>query len=411
MNATRRACRAMLVSIVLLAAAQPSRAVDGVPIWIESKVADPVVAHYAASPKLAFDHYGRPSVSYARYSAASTGSTAYRSDLLGLGLWSHHVLETGLGVGGATGLSFDRAENPVAFWQDPGAGIKYRFANGSNQVLVATGANTSKPLIDVHHDLAGNLRGVYAGVAAGSVFAINQTGSNYNSTSLLTIPGASSIFDLGMTTDFVGLRHLAARVDMGAAGAQLFIASEPNSPGTWPAMTVPVTGEVNGMDIATDPGTGHVALAYSTFESGTNTSRLFYSAFNGIVMETTEVLSSTTGIVHDLSLDFDFSDGRPAIAYEREQTSPSPAQQLHFTWLDGSNNWQSGLVDGSISLSPPLAHLRKPSLAFDDFGTSWPAIAYVDADGSVMVAFDPPVPEPASLLLLAAPLLAVRRRR
>lgn len=405
--------RAMLAASTVLLTTVRASAVDGTPSWFEVDVAAPEPSSTFSSPTLAFDHYGRPSVSWSRLYTIGGTNAVYRSDLLGLGFWSHHLLESFASTGLATSLSFDRAERPFSIWQSSSGSIKYQFNNGATQTLAAGGANANQPLLHVRHDLAGNLRGVYTGAAAGQLFAVNQLGSNYASTSLFTIPGVSQVLDIGLTTDHTGLRHLAARVSLTSGGDRLYVASEPTSGSSaWPGMFLPVAGEVLGMDITTNPETGHPALAYSTFESGANTSRIFYSAFNGITMETTQVQTTTAARFHDLSLAFDISDGRPAIAFERERIIPSPAEELHFAWLNASSIWQSGLVDGSVSLTSALGHLRKPSLAFDDFGTSWPAIAYVDGDGSLNVAFDPPIiPEPATLLLVAVGLLAPRRRR
>ncbi len=403
--------RAWILLVAVACALDPGTAAgtDGTPVWLEVEVAPPAPGAQLSAPTLAFDHYGRPSVSWSRVFATGLNE-AYRSDRLGLGLWSHHLLEGATNTGMATSVSFDRAERPFSIWQGGSGSIKYQFNNGSTQTLVASGAHTTRPLLHAAHDLAGVLRGVYAGNNPGQVFAIQQSGTSYTSTNLFTIANVSEMKDLRLTTDHMGLRHIAARVETTTGDEKLFLASEPLTGGPWASMLHPAAGNVRGIDITTSPE-GEVAFAYSTFESGTNTSRVFYSKFNGISLETTQVLSTTAHQFHDLSLAFDMSDGRPAIAYERQTVTPTPAEELHYAWLNASSVWQSVIVDGTISLSNPSGRLRRPSLAFDDFGTSWPAIAYADSDGSMNVAFDPPVPEPATLLLMACGLMVAARRR
>jgi hypothetical protein len=131
-------------------------------------------------------------------------------------------------------------------------------------------------------------------------------------------------------------------------------------------------------------------------------------------MQTQELASSATFRYEDVSLAFDFSDGLPALAYEREIPG-SEAGELMFAYRDNVM-WQlpATAVDGTISMNAPGNKPRGPSLAFDDYGTSWPAIAYVHKDilsgqERLHVAFDPPVPEPSALTLLILPIAARRR--
>ena len=127
---------------------------------------------------------------------------------------------------------------------------------------------------------------------------------------------------------------------------------------------------------------------------------------------TTEILSFNTFRYQDVSLEFDRSDGRPAIAFERRVNSTS-AQELWYAYLNASSVWQTSLIDSTISLDAPDGNMpRGPSLAFDDYGTSWPAVAYVDSNGALNVAFDPPAPEPSCLAAgTLVAVLSIRRRR
>jgi hypothetical protein len=95
------------------------------------------------------------------------------------------------------------------------------------------------------------------------------------------------------------------------------------------------------------------------------------------------------------SLAFDPVDGNPAIAYFNDNND-----SLKLAWHDGSI-WQTQMVDG-FGLGVV------PSLAFNDFGSGFPSIAYYDGgaggSGSLYYIEDPPgpVPEPTSVTLLMA---------
>ena len=131
----------------------------------------------------------------------------------------------------------------------------------------------------------------------------------------------------------------------------------------------------------------------------------------GGVVATTEILSSTVVRYEDVSLEFDRADDRPAIAYER-RVNAGGAQELWYSFLNASSIWQTGLIDATVSMDGPGGVIRAPSLTFDDYGTSWPAVGYIDANGALNVAFDPPAtPEPASIVLLGLLAAGLMQRR
>lgn len=406
-----RRFQAVVWGAAYMALAGPTAAIaiDGTPVWIQSPVGAVGAGAAVSSPILAFDHNGTPAVSWSAFAGPPGTDAVSRSERSGLGLWATRPVSTGPAL--QTALSFDRAERPTTVWIDNFGAVLGQINDGITQTVAAGGASFSQPALSLTHDLAGNLRGVFSGATPGDLFSISESGGSLSNASIGTLPGVNVLMDLRLTTDDRGLAHLIARVDLAAGGEGVIIASEPSFGGDWPSAVLVGADAVNGVGIARDPADGNVALAYTTFEFVTNTSTLFYSKFDGITFNTTQVLSSTSDSFGDISLAFDLSDGRPAIAFEQQVASPA-ADQLMFAFLDATATWQTSLVDDTISISSVQGTLRGPSLAFDDFGTSFPAIAYIDADESLVVSFDPPgVPEPSTLCLLGIGLLIMAGRR
>ena len=387
-------------------------AIDGTPTWQFSQVAPPTPGDTISSPSLAYNHFGTPSVSWS--SGALGINTVYRSELSGLGIWARRQIATGTAIGLQTSLSFDNAERPTVTWVDGNGSVNAEFNDDGNPMLVASTARTISPILSISHDLAGNLRGMFTGNVTGSLSDISWTGTTYASSAITTSPNMGDLMDTRFTTDHSGLRHVIARAEVMAGTEGVFIASEPSFGGDWPSVTLATSDLVNGVGIATDPADGKVAIAYTTLDQTSNTSRLFYAKFNGVSLETTEVLSSTTLVFHDLDLAFDLSDGLPAIAFEQKVTASS-AEQLMFAYLDAVSQWQTSLVDDAIRMENTSGGVRRPSLAFDDFGTSFPAIAYIDDAGgeeALVLAIDPPaVPEPGVLGMVLMGVGAAFRRR
>lgn len=388
--------------------AKISFAVDGQPTWNFSLVASNTPLTYFSSPKLAFDHYGTPSVTWSALSE-SAASTVTQSQFSSLGLWSHRQISTGAGVGLETAIAFDRAERPTVAWINSTGAVRAQFNTDAAQNLTSS-AHTSRPAISLSTDLAGNFQGIYNGSTPGALYDVRFTGGTFSSTNVATLSGVNNVYDTRLTTDYRGLRQSASRALLSSSGQwAVMLASEPQFGGPWSTGTLVTADSVDGVDIQTDPTDGRIAIAYT--KTVGSTSSVVYSKFNGISFTTTQVLSSTTTVFKDVSLAFDLADGRPAIAYEEQVVSPSSAQRLSLAYLNGSSQWLTTLVDGSISLDSPAGGSRRPSLAFDDYGTSWPAIAYVDGNETLSVAFDPPaVPEPAMLAPLLALTIFSRRR-
>lgn len=403
---------ATVTLIAMLSLVHPAGAVDGTPTWFYSSVAAPPANMFVSSPSLAFDHYGVPSVSWSVTRDTGVGNTVYRSNTSGLGFWTHHTVEAATGAGIMTSLSFDRSERPTVAWVNGDGVVKTLFNNTTLQTIAASGANVNRPALSISHDLTGTLRGVYSTQTAGGMMGFNGANGSHTTGSLGTIPGVSHLFDLRLTTDHTGRRHAVAGARLTSGTGAVIVASEPIGGGSWTSSVLATADDIKGVAIATSPTDGKIALAYTTLDSATNTSRLMYTKSTGTMLITTQVQSSTTAVFEDIDLAFDRSDGRPAIAYEQKVASPF-AQQIQFAYLNASSAWQTSLIDATASLDNAMGLPRRPSLAFDDYGTSWPAVAYIDADGSLMVAFDPPgaAPEPTALALLLMSLFPLARRR
>jgi len=398
----------MAATFILMGHDPASLAIDGTPTWLQSPVGTASGNATISSPSLAFDHHGTPAVSWSQF-AGSQGDSVNRSERSALGLWATNPISSG--VARQTALSFDRAERPTMVWIDGAATVKAQFDDGTLQTIPSSNPNVMNPALSITHDLAGNLRGVFAGASPGDLFSIDGSGGTFSSASIGSIPGVTAVSDLRLTTDDRGLGNLIVRADLSAGGQGVILASEPSFGGNWPSAVLATADAVNGIGIATDPTDGGIALTYTTFNNTNNTSKLLFARFNGASFDTTVVLSSTSAVFRDVSLAFDLSDGLPAIAFEQETFAPA-AEELMFAFQNAALTWQTSLVDDTISISNSQNTLRGPSLAFDDFSTSFPAIAYVDAGETLTVAFDPPgVPEPGTFCLLTCGFFLMARRR
>ncbi len=390
-------------------AAGSAYAVNGSPTWsIVSLWPGPGGTQYVSSPRMAFDHYGTPAVSWSIVDAVGIAANqVYHSQQTPLGLWSHRQMASGIGSGLLTSVSYDRAERPHVAWLNSNGSLNASFNFGASQNLTAApAAATALPSLSLRHDLAGNLVGIYAGSSAGQIGAITWNGTTYSRALLTTLPGVSSVRSAALTIDHRGLRHMVLDAVLQPSGARaVVLASEPANNAAWVSGVLTTADAVTGVDITTRGSDGRVAFTYAT-RTGT-LSQLFYAESNGSTITTATVSSSSTAQYGGVSLAFDRTDGQPAIGFV-----DATNRDLLFSFRNPGGTWTTGVVDPDISLtSPLLGEPIFPSLAFNEFGTGWPALAYVGGNGDLRVAFDPPAPEPATAVLFPAAAVAFARRR
>jgi hypothetical protein len=405
MHAIRLGAVSIAAFAIVLTLNNSAAAINGTPSWFSQQVAANEPDHYISTPTLSFDHFGSSFVSWSSVTTAAGSNTVRLSQRGSLGLWNTRDMTSGVGLGLRTSLAFDRSERPAVGWVNVDGSVRGSFNYAADQQIAASGASFTNPVISLGYDLAGSMRGMFAGSSAGNFSSVSHNGASFSSGAMAALQGIGTIFDAAFTTDDHGLRHIAARADVGGNKA-IILASEPAGGGPWASSVFATAASVDGVDISRDPTDGRIGFAYTTFDN--NTSRLFYAKFNGIQIQTTEITGLQPGRYEDVSLAFDPTDGKPAIAYELRNGSVG---ELWLAYQNPASQWLQSSVDDSISIEESSGAARKPSLAFDDYGTSWPAIAYIDSDNSLAVAFDPPVPEPTSIVLILLPLLAHRRRR
>ncbi len=119
---------------------------------------------------------GTPSVSWSQVWTSSGTNSVRHSQLLGMGLWSHREVASGLGVGLMTSLSFDRAERPTIAWLDDNGSVSAEFNGGGAQQVAVSGAGVIHPVLSLSHDLVGDLRGMYGESTPGGFSDIGYSG-------------------------------------------------------------------------------------------------------------------------------------------------------------------------------------------------------------------------------------------
>jgi len=357
--------------------------------------------HIGADRVLAYDHHGNPGIAFFD---VVDNDLNYARRVPGFG-WHYQTIDSVGNVGEYPSLAFDRYERPAISYYDCGSGnLKFVHfdgaAWGTPQTVDADGEvgyDTSlafdaqgRPGIAYYDDTNTRLKFVY------------DTNGDFRLDDETPVV-VSQEFEEGETPSLVfdplG-RAMIAHLDSTNDDLRFSV----NEPGIgWITTTVDsVHGTGESQSIAIDPDTGYPAIAYNDYMNHD----LRYAEWDGNrwVCITVDAGDPWTGSFPSLA--FDTADGNPAIAYLNTSD-----EDLMLAWHDGIG-WNTQTVDfaGDVGIAP--------SLAFNDYGTGYPAIAYFEEMGAadnIYFIEDPPsvVPEPASLalLLVAGLTLLLFRRR
>jgi hypothetical protein len=309
--------------------------------------------------------------------------------------WVHAAIDTGGNVGKFPSLAYDRNERPaISYHDDTNDDLKYARFNGSawqTETVDMTG-NVGQ-YTSLAFDHLGRPAIAYQDFTNGSLKYVQDTDGDFSLLDEAPVTVVQQFFEgfwPSLVFDHLN-RPMIAHQDF--ANSDLRFSVQNPSIG-WVTTTVDSTDSTGvSPSIAIDPATGFPAIAY---HDSTNLD-LRYAAWDGDSWNATTVDAPGSVGWHP-SLAFDPADGNPTIAYFDSTNSPSANGHLKLAWHDGIA-WQTQTVDAVGNVG------RMPSLAFNDYGSGFPSIAYLDQSGSLYFIEDPPgaaVPEPASVMLLVA---------
>jgi len=365
------------------------------------------------SVSLAYDHWGHPGLAYTLTdNNLALSELYYARHMTGFGWGSRPLVESEAPLGSAS-MAFDRHERPAIGYREglaswTGASWSFNSTEGGGRLafdLYGTAAiaqaRTAEPPMESVRFLAGPRD-------AGG-FDTVETVAEWHSGGAATTTVHGLAFDAlnrpivaysaPDPADPYGAAEIALAIKDPAVGWMTTTLDRVSPQEPWePIPSIHAS-------LAIDPDTGIPVVAYSV--DGAEGSELYYIEWNGSAWNRS-VLASGGRLP---SLQFDPGDGHPAVAYVDAATGA-----LELSWHDG-DLWQSQTVDDQVRVS------GAPSLAFNDYGTGFPSIAYFTDNFDAMPpeAFrsslyfieDPaPLPEPSAfgLLFLGAGLACVRRR-
>ena len=336
------------------------------------------INHAGSDRTLAYDHHGNPGIAF--YDDVNE-VLRYARRVPGVG-WVHSEVDGTGDVGKYPSLAYDRYERPaISYFDETNDNLKYAHFNGTAWQVetMADSADRVGQYTSLEFDLLGRPAVAYRDITNTSLKYISDTDGDLSLADETPITIVND-FNEGLYASLVFdplnrpmITHHASSPDFDLRFSVL------ESGLGWVTTTVDSTGDTGRHpSIAIDPDSGYPAIAYQL--NGADDLR--YAAWDGDSWDLTTV-DSSGDVGSSPSLAFDPADGNPAIAYLR------------------STNWD-------LKLSP--------SLAFNDFGTGFPSIAYFNSQGSgsghLYFIEDPPaLPEPGSLTLLSIGVAAALIRR
>jgi hypothetical protein len=360
-----------------------------------------------ADRSLAYDHHGDPGIAF-----SNDGSLFYARRVPGIG-WTSAAIDGGM----QPSLAYDRYERPaISYFDFATSSLGYARFNGSVWLL-----ETADPaaFAGFHSALAfdrlGRPAAAYLDGGVGTLKFVQDTDGD------LSLADETPVTLFSGAGEFPSLVFDPLNRPMIAHYGATDLRFSVWDPGVgWVTTAVDSTGNTGRYpSLAIDPDNGFPAIAYY---SSSGPGELRYTAWDGdswnqTTLDTTGAIATAPLSQSSLSLAFDPADGNPAIAYWNN----TGGKDLKLAWHDGSI-WQTQTVDAVGDVG------RNPSLAFNDFGTGFPSIAYSDftydpdTDTYTSQLFfidDPPatLPEPPNMMLLMSGALAwfasigVRRSR
>jgi hypothetical protein len=412
----RRIVVAWLAALASLAGTLPAWAIGPEkPNWHAPEVVIDYLshpdAHSGASRILAYDHYGRPGVAISGPSFGLLYARRVPGYGWGIGL---PVITGGWPVGSlplSPSVAFDRHELPVVGCGSGGNGTYIARLDADNVWHEQEVASEPSSYCSVAVDLYGRMAMAWYD----ETFSQMKFAYDRNDNGVFDTTELEAVRSGGQTCRYVSLAFDPANRPMVAlqnttGGAEDLMFAVRDAGTRWLEMTVDSAGSQGWMpSLAINPMTGFPAIAYA----GDGGANLRYAEWNGEDWLVSVLPNPRENGITGVSLAFDPEDGNPAIAYHEDEPLAGgryldwDATLLAFTWRH-EDTWENQVVawQGNTGLHP--------SLAFNDYGTGWAGIAYLDAEWKVWYIEDPPaVPEPATLALLAggAAALAVGRGR
>ena len=381
----------LAVAAALVVGSAPLSALDANgPSWLPREtVATGVSVSSGADRVLAFDHFGNPGIAF---HDGTNDDLRYARRVPGAG-WVSAAVDSTSTVGSYPSLAYDRYERPaIAYCDSTNTAVKFAYYDGAAwNVQTVDAVGIVGYYAHLAFDLYGHAAIAYQDATNRTLKYVEDTNGNMSfadETPVMVPRSASQYPGYYPSLAFDKLnRPMIAHYDANDDNL-LFSVREPGI--GWVTTTVDSNGDTGYyLSLAINPRTGYPAIA---FQRPGGPKALGFAQWDGNAWDVRNVRAGA--YFYDVSLAFDPADGNPAISYY--------LGSLTLSWFDGNDwHWQSTGYGGEYT-----------SLAFNDYGDGWPAIASISG-GTLSYLEDPPgVPEPATgaaLMAGAAALLARRR--